>query len=430
MKTFSRFIACSAICFFSVAPAYAQQPLRLPEVIQRTLQNNPQLSGYEFRVKALQGEQQTAALKPAMQVSAQVENIAGSGDFTSTTAAEITLSLSSVIELGGKSDARAGVVTARQQQLASSQRVLTLDVLSQATQEFIALAASQAELKLLQQRQITVQETATSLSKQWAAGHTPEADMLRAKATLLRTTIELQKKRQQFESERVKLSVFWIPPGTFKQPDFTEVEADLLSLPQLASLDQLLQTLENNPDLAVLNDQIQLRSAELRHAQIDRAANLTWNAGVRRLEASKDAALVMGISVPLGSASRASGAIATASAHQASAELERDTARTNLQVQLIQLHGAYEQAFVEVTTLKTQAIPLLTQALRTTNTGFAQGRYSYLELNLAQRELLEMQLALINAAAQAHVLANEIERITGSSSIAKHSQNLDPRTLP
>lgn len=432
MKNISRLFAFGAIGLISISiPAYAQKTLRLDDVIQLTLQHNPQLAGYEFQRKALEGEQQTATLKPVLHASAQVENVARNGDASNNKASEFTLSLSSVIELGGKVDARLNVVTARQQQLASSQRVLTLDVLTQATQEFIVLAASQAELKLFEQRQAALQESVASLSKQLAAGRTAETDVLRAKAMLVKTNIDLQKKRQQFESDRLKLSTFWAAANSSNiQTHFSHVEADLFSLPQIKPLQELMQGLEQNPDLVLLADQIELRAAELRHSKSEASGNLTWNAGVRRLEASNDSALVMGVSVPLGSASRASGGITTAAANKAAAELEHDTARITLQAQLLQLYGAYTQATAEAKSLKTEAIPLLTQALTATQTGFNQGRYSYLELNLAQRELLDMQIAFINCAARVHAIASDIERITGAAAAAQTTQNLDARTLP
>lgn len=424
-------IACCAIGFISFAvPVYAQKPLRLDDLIQLTLQHNSQIAGYEFQQKILAGEQQTATLKPALHASAQIENVAGSGLYTGNHASEITLSLSSVIELGDKADARSGVVTARQQQLASSQQVLTLNILTQATQEFIALAALQAELSLLKQRQAAVQESVTALTKHWAAGRTAEADLLRAKATLVKANIELQKKQQELANGLIKLSVFWSTPNTSDaQPQFTEIAADLLLLAPLKPLEELQQQLQRNPDIALLSDQIRVRSAELHQAQTESATNLTWNAGVRHLEASNDSALVMGISMPLGSATRASGAIAAASANRASAELEHDAAMLKLQNQLGQLHNAYTQTVAETNSLKSDAIPLLIQALKATQTGFNQGRYSYLELNLAQRELLDMQLALVEAAARAHTIASEIERIAGAAISAQISPK-DTRTAP
>lgn len=417
MNTFHKVMAFSAIALCSFAAhAQAENSLRLQDAIKSTLQHNPQLAGYEFRTKALAGEQQTAALKPQLKLSTHLENIAGSGEFKGVDAGELTLSLSSVIELGGQRDARLGLVTARQQQLASSQRVLTLDLLTQVTQQFIAIAAAQEQLKLLQKSQQLAQENVNSLTKQVQVGRTPEAELLRAKASLARALIDVQKTQQQLKSERVKLSAFWAgSQSALGQPTFTQVEANLFSLPPLVPLPTLISKLNENPDLAVLGDEVHLRAAELKQAQAERKSNLEWSAGVRRLQVSDDSALVLGVNMPLDSANRAAGAITTASANQAGAEQEQSATRIKLHTQLISLHGAYEQALAEVNSLRSDVLPLLKQALRATADGFQQGRYSYLELNLAQRELLNEQLALIDSAARAHELSADIERITGAA---------------
>lgn len=427
MNTFHKVMAFSAIvlCSFAVH-AQAENSLTLQAAIKSTLQHNPQLAGYEFRTQALAGEQQTAVLKPQMKLSTHLENIAGSGDFKGVDAGELTLSLSSVIELGGQRDARLGLVTARQQQLASSQRVLTLDLLTQVTQQFIAIAAAQEQLKLLQQSQQLALENVTSLTKQVQVGRTPEAELLRAKASLARAIIDVQKTQQQLKSERVKLSAFWAS----SQPAFTQVEADLFSLPPLVPLPTLISKLDMNPDLAVLGDEVHLRAAELKQAQAERKPTIEWSAGVRRLQVSDDSALVLGVSMPLGSANRASGAITTASANQAGAEQEQSATRIKLHTQLISLHGAYEQALAEVNSLRSDVLPLLKQTLRATADGFQQGRYSYLELNLAQRELLNEQLALIDSAARTHELSADIERITGAALTIAPQQTSAATLLP
>lgn len=432
MNTFHKVMAFSIIALCSFAThTQAENALTLQDAIKATLLHNPQLAGYEFRTKALAGEQQTAALKPQLKLSTHLENIVGSGELKGVDAGELTLSLSSVIELGGQRDARLGLVTARQQQLASSQRVLTLDLLTQVTQQFIAIAAVQEQLKLLQQSQQLAQENVTSLAKQVQVGRTPEAELLRAKASLARALIDAQKTQQQLKSERIKLSAFWANSQTIiTAPTFTQVEADLFSLPPLVPLPTLISKLDANPDLAVLGDEVHLRAAELKQAQAERKANLEWSAGVRRLQVSDDSALVLGMSMPLGSANRAAGTIITASANQAGAEQEQNAARIKLHTQLISLHGAYEQALAEVTSLRNDVLPLLKQALRATADGFQQGRYSYLELNLAQRELLNEQLALIDSAARAHELSADIERITGAALISAPQQTSAATLLP
>ena len=74
----------------------------LSEAIQRTLANNPQLTAFKYKQKRLDGELATAGLKPEYNVSAELENFAGTGDVSGFSDAELTLSISSVVELGDK----------------------------------------------------------------------------------------------------------------------------------------------------------------------------------------------------------------------------------------------------------------------------------------------------------------------------------------
>ncbi len=231
MNTFRKVMAFSAFTFCAIPCAFALPidagPLTLQAALNATLAQNPQLDGYQFRVQAIAGEQQTAALKPQFRTSVQLENIAGTKEYSGVDSGELTLSLSSVIELGGQRKARLGLVTARQQQLDTSQRVLTLDVLAQVTRQFIAVAAAQEQLMLLQQTRELAQQTVHTLNKQVQAGRTPEAELLRAKAAIARATIDVQKAEQLLKIERVKLSVFWADAT----PDFAQVKADLFVIP-------------------------------------------------------------------------------------------------------------------------------------------------------------------------------------------------------
>lgn len=420
MQLFHRAMAISAIAVscsaFSVAAA--ESTLSLSEAVRATLQHNPQLAGYAFKANALAGEKQTAALRPELRVNTDLENVAGSGTFSGTKAGELTISLSSAIELGGQRDARIDLVTARQQQLASSQRVVTLDVVTAVTQQFIRLLVAQDELVLQQESHQLLQQTLSSLTRQVQAGGTAETELLRGNAALTRASLALQQARQRVNTERIRLSAFWADTS----PDFTAVKGDLYGVPSAVTLPTLLEKLSNNPDLAFLSAEVDVRSAEVRKAQSERRANLEWNAGVRRLQESEDSALVVGLSMPLGTSGRARGAIATATASQQQAEWEKDATRIQLEAVLITAYETHQQAVNEVEALRDQVIPSLKKAMRSTAKAFDQGRYSYLELNLAQNQLLDAQQALVEAAARMQETRIELERLIGS---ALNEQNLE-----
>lgn len=392
------------------APAISSA-LTLPDAINAALQHNPQLAAYQFRIKAIEGEQQTASLRPEWRVSADAENVAGSGEFKGTDAAEFTLGLSSMIELGDQRAARLELVAARQQQLSTEQKVLLLDVTAEVTRRFVAVVAAQQQLLLQQDAQRLAEETAASMQRQVQAGRTAEADGLRARAALQRNVLDVSKAEQQLRQACMNLALMWAE----SEPAFTQAQADLFAFQAPLPLADVLAGFDAHPDMVLLNEEVRLRTAELRQSQTEGSLDLEWNLGVRRFQASDDDALVMGLSIPLGSNRRAAGAIASAAAHQQLAEQQRAAARVQLQTQLVNVYALHQQALAEVNSLRQQVVPLLDQAMQSTTYAFNQGRYSYLELSAARREWIEAQGALIDAAVRAYETRIELERITGSA---------------
>lgn len=398
--------------------------LSLRDAITATLAHNPQLSSFQFHRDALEGELQTAALKPEFRLATSVENVAGSGDYKGTQSAELTLALSSVIELGDKRDARLGVVTERQHALAVQQRILELDLLAEVTRHFIEVATAQQHLSLQQSTLALAIETTQSIKRRVDAGNTPDAELARAQANQSRMAIKLRQAELEFDAAKIKLSAMWAAI----EPSFTSVNADLLALGDSPSLKDLLDNLSNNPDVQLFASEARLRDAELRLALSQRKADLEWNAGIRRLEASKDSALVIGVSVPLFGGNRASGEVATARANRLSVDNERDTALLKLRAQLVGLYQERQAAIFEVTSLRNDVIPQLKKAVSGTRTAFDKGRYGYLELSSAQHELLEAEAELIDAAANAHLLRAEIERLSGAAMTAQNSEQIEKVT--
>jgi len=385
--------------------------LTLRDAINATLAQNPQLVSYELRQQALVGEQQTAALTPAVQLSGEAENLAGSGTYKGTDSAEFTLALSSVIELGNKRDARLDVVTGRQQQLAGQRRIAELDLLAEVTRRFVDAAAAQQQLELQRSSLALAGDTLKAIKQRVDAGNTPSAELARAQANQTRQSIALQQAELAFTSAKLKLAALW----SGDSPGFSQLSADLLNIPTASSLSELLASLPNNPDIALFASEARLRDAELRLAQSKARVDLEWTAGVRQLQANGDQALVLGIKVPLASERRATGEIATARANQQLVESEREVALRQLRAQLVGLYQEREGARLEVNGLRDQVIPQLKQAVAGTRTAFNNGRYGYLELASAQQDLLQAETALIAAAAKTHQLQIEIERLSGSA---------------
>jgi cobalt-zinc-cadmium efflux system outer membrane protein len=81
---------------------------------------------------------------------------------------------------------------------------------------------------------------------------------------------------------------------------------------------------------------------------------------------------------------------------------------------LYELHQQITQATLVARTLKDDIQPRSAEALKETEYAYERGRYSYIELVDAQREYLSVRESLIEAAATAHTLRAEIERLTNA----------------
>jgi len=108
----------------------------LESALKRTLSNNPDLLVFDFKSASLEGEAKTAKLRPQMAVGIEVENVLGTGDVSGIRDTELTLTLSSVIELGDKVNSRMNVVSTKQAQLRAQQRIRSLDILGETTRRY------------------------------------------------------------------------------------------------------------------------------------------------------------------------------------------------------------------------------------------------------------------------------------------------------
>ncbi|HTR00921.1 MAG TPA: TolC family protein [Candidatus Acidoferrum sp.] len=409
-----RGLSCWLILFFIVwlppRLSAADSTLTLRDAIAATLQANPQLQVYRFRAQALRGEQTTAGLTPPLQVNSLLENVLGTGSANGIDGGELTLSLSRVIELGDKRAARIEVVSRRLDLLDAQRRIEELDLLAEVTRRFIAVAASQQQLALRQRAVTLARQTLDNVQTLVVAGQSPAAEQQRAAAALARATVEQGQADNALQTAKLELAESWAS----QRPEFTGVSADLLAVGTAGDIDALLQTLDGTADIQLYAGEERLQQAKLLVAQDERRADVQWTAGIRHLGAVNDTGFVIGASMPLGSERRATGAIAAAQAEIAEVAGRRDVALNRLRTQVSVLHLQLQRAIADVQALRDQVLPPLASALEQTRAAYLGGRYGYLELASAQSEVLAAEQSLLDAAAKAHLLRVEIERLSGA----------------
>jgi cobalt-zinc-cadmium efflux system outer membrane protein len=151
-------------------------------------------------------------------------------------------------------------------------------------------------------------------------------------------------------------------------------------------------------------------------------ADLDWQVGARRLQATDDVALVGSVSMPLGSRGRAQPDIRIAEAELASLEIEREAKGLSLYSTLAEAHGRYRTARVEVQRLQADVIPKLARAEAATERAYRAGAISYLEWAQLQSETTAARRQQLDAALDAQRALIEIQRLTGQPFVAGQVQ--------
>ena len=416
----------AAAAFMSIARGELQTtsesaaaPLTLAQALARALERNPDLSVFDPARRAAEAERLQAGVRPNPELGTTLENFAGSGEASGTQSLETTLTVSQLIELGSKRSLRVGVAEGALATLEADYAIARLDVLVETAQRLIDVAQTQTQIALAHRAIELAQQTQAAVERRIQAGATSTAERNRAAIAVARARLDAQRAQGELESRRVALSAMWGETT----PDFGEVAADLTQLPALADFTPLAERLKTSPELLRFAAERRLREAEIKLAQAQATPDVNVGVGLRRFEADDDLGLVASLSLPLPLFNRNRGGIAAAQARLSQTEVAREAAYLRTRSVLYGLHRAAQQARSESQTLVSELIPQAEEALTLIQRGYANGRFSFLELADAQRQVLELRHQAIAAQADAHRLDAELERLTGESII-------DPAATP
>ncbi len=402
-------------------PVAAADRLTLDDAFQRVASTHPELRLFGPRRDVLSAELERASLRPALVAGASVENALGTGAASGLQGAELTLSLASVFERGGKLDARRTLVQSRIDRLAVEREARRLDLLAEVARRYLAIVAAQRQRDIAQFDIGQRQRTVAGARQRLQAGASPESVVLTAQAALARAELDRARAEQRWTSARQNLAALW---GE-RAPVFEIVASDPLKLPAIADFTALTDLLERTPELTQFVGEHRIREARLQLARSESSADLSWDAGVRRLQATDDFGFVASISMPLGARARAEPGIRAADAELASLGIEREAKGLSLYSTLSEAHGRYRVAQVEVTRMQSDVLPKLAKAEAAAERAYRAGAISYLEWAQLQSEQTLARKQQLDAALDAQRALIEIQRLTGAAFVASPDASPD-----
>jgi len=407
-------LALSLLLVFTPAVSlYASEepavPLDLHDALVRTLASSPTLAIYPWWERADNARVLQAGLRPNPELAAEIENIAGSGVYSGTSAMNLTLALSQVIELGDKRDYRRLAAASESRLTRFDYELARLDVLAETARRFVDVARDRAFLDLAHRASALAAAAEEVAGQRVASGRSPAAERSQARIERARIEIDREHAEHQLATARMRLAASWGETHA----GFGDVRADLHALPSIPSLDDLLARVDEAPGIERYLAVERVAAAREELARANARQDLRVGLGIRHFEDTSDQAFLLQLSMPLPVANRNEGAIAAARADQHITQAQRHRSRIETHAVLFGLYQELAHARTEAATLQSEVLPEAQSMMELVGEGYREGRFSYLELSAARRQLLEVEGAAIDAFAQAHKLLIELERLTG-----------------
>jgi outer membrane protein, heavy metal efflux system len=384
-------------------------PLSLTEALSRTMAKSPALAAFTLEIKAREYEALQAGLRPNPELSSEIENVAGSGDFSGTDSVETTLRLSQRIELGDKRSLRRAVGTLDQGLAVEEYQIALLEVLAQTRERFVAVLAARMRVRLADEQAELAAAVLQTIEIRIADGKSAAIEGARFQTLFAEAQLRRERMRQELAVARQTLSASW----DSEVVDFSMVQGELEILTPLPDWQEIATLLRKSPQLS-LREKVEERSRQaLVLERANRLPDLTVSLGARNLQETNDNALVAEVSIPLTIFDRNQGAIGAARTRVSKAREEKRNAYLRIRTALAETWQQLRSARHEVETLRDQILPTSQKTFEAVSYGYRAGKFGYLEVLDAQRTLFDTKGRYIDALARYHLASSDLERLLG-----------------
>ncbi|MBL8643447.1 MAG: TolC family protein [Rhodospirillaceae bacterium] len=404
-------LLCWGVMTWSAAEAQttAAPQFSLQDVLRLTAESDPRLRGQAFLRQEAGARERQAALRPAAKLGLEAENILGTGSIGAFNDAELTLSLGATLELSNKRAQRMAVAASETQRQELDLQAVRLDIMADAARRFIAVLQAQEMLRIAAADKVVAGRARQIVATRVSSGVALPVERSNAEVAGIQAELAEQQALSSLKAAWGRLVMAW---GGAPESSGA-ARGDLFAasvLPPFAGLQELV---ERNPDIARFATERRLREAAVKAAEAQATPDVDVSAGVRRFQATRDQAFVVSAAIPMGTVGRAAPAADEARSRLGGLAAEEQAHRQDVLATLFGLREQAAAARMKLELLQSGALPAATRAQEQAEAAFRAGRSSLLELNAAQRQLLDLQRDKIGTAGAYHLLVIDIERLIG-----------------
>lgn len=350
------------------------------EVVLLTLLRHPDVTVAEAQRLATEADLQGARLYPNPWLQMEAEEVEPGAQLGG---AELNFLLRQQVLTGGRYSK--GIRTARRRVEAAewSFYEAAATLAAEARSSFLRVLASRELVALSREQERLAEALASVVTKRVTAGSTSLAEQLRAEVFVADTSTRRARAEATLEVTNIALRALLVE--TSREPSWVGVLPDSRPPPTPSRVQDLLT--DTSPTLARLQSTYQASRASLSTERARRHPNLAVGLGVRRNRASDDTSYLATLGLPIPLSDRNQGGIQRSHAESLEARAALDSARLRLGARSQGLLATLSQLHHQCESFRTVILPKAREALELSQTGFRSGKFPYINVLDAQREL-------------------------------------------
>ena len=407
----SAYIAfAAALLFASAAVAEEPAPLALSQVFAAVRSQHPALAASRAEAEAARARvtQEKAWMDPKVGVEWRRDDT-----LRVNTYSEIEVTASQELPLSRRNKLRADVASAEASVADAGARVKERQLLNDARIAYLRIAAIDTKIAV-NDRLCSLLRQATTLTRQaYESGQKMQNDLIATQTELSRLDAE-QADLAAMRGENVsKLNALMQRPP--------EMLIARLVLPEplpisITPAEALAHARAHNPELALAARRVKTAEAKLAVAQKNRMPDPEVMIRGRQMNRSGDilSSYDTGVSfsVPWFNQARNRAQIAEARSGISSARAEVQMSDSELAGMIAGMIQRYHTTFAQVTRYKNELLPLNRQQAEAQRRAYESGRAPLLDVLMAERAVLETEMALVNFRAEHALAAAEFDFLT------------------
>lgn len=404
---FIRFLCC-LITVVSYCGSLCTETLEFDETYQQIIAQALEIKAADSEIAARGAEWEQASYYPNPALVVELDNLGSAHNCDSN---ELSVDIVQLIELGGKRSARMQVAAADQCAAQWKLEVLKYEIYIDLLHAFIDIAAAQERVTLAKELHVAANEGLICSTTQTSAGKTSLIDTKKAEIACKTANLFLTRQQRLLSQAKKKLLTFW----SSYAPQIDGVNLSLYEITQPPDFEELVSSLQNNPELAQLRAEEILASKVVELERSNRIPDIAIQIGISTERYYRSPALNIGFEIPLPIWDRNSGNIARAKYEYNQASYNEMNATRHFKASLGLLYEEWYSSYEQAMTLKDTIIPHAEEAYQLALNGYREGKFTYPAMLDARIALFNIKQQYLDAVVEYHHKRADIMKLSTRS---------------